>query len=135
MLSLVSLLTLSCFIPKSLEGYTLVGLYLSLTINILGTEVNSFLWLGCCASILVSAIAYGYFISRNKLTIRDKGVVGISEIYWHQVVDYSFLEKERYSYLIIKHLNGFKREIETKYRIGLLEKERVKQIFQGKPNK
>ena len=195
LLSLLSLLTISWLIPKSLESYTLVGLYLSCaillwlsirnivlrqqsmgeilftsqyllrtvygiiplsvvfiwsgtriyqeiirqnissTINILGTEVNSFLWLGCCSLILVSAIVYGYFISWNKLTIRDKGIGGISEIYWHQVVDYSFLEKEKYSYLIIKHLNGFKREIETKYRIGLLEKDRVKQIFQDKLSK
>ena len=104
------------------------------TTNIGGMEINSYLWLTCSLVFFVSIAIYSCVFSYNKLEIRDRGIWYISEIAWENMTDYYWIKNQQSDLLVIKHINGYKNEIVSKYPIAPGEKERIGEIFQDKIN-
>ena len=104
----------------------------SSTIDVGGVEVNSYLWSACLITVLISAAIHISVISWNKLEIRDKGVwYGSYDLTWRKIVDYSWSDSKP-NLLLIRHINGYKNEIEAKYSIVPGEKEEIDNILRDK---
>lgn len=58
--------------------------------------------------------------------------MGSSEIHWDKIVGYSLSNNSDFNFLTIKHINSFQKAIKTKYRIAVIEQEKVNKIFQDK---
>ncbi|EAZ91536.1 hypothetical protein [Crocosphaera chwakensis] len=78
--------------------------------EIFGTQINPYLYSICQLFLLLSIMINFYVTSWNKLEIRSKGICYFSAIVWQDIVGYDWSE-EKNNLLIIKHLNGDKKEI------------------------
>ncbi len=99
--------------------------------EILGTQINPYLYSISQLFILLSIMINLHLTGWNKLEIRSQGIWYVSEIIWQDIVGYGWSE-EKNNLLIIKHLNGYKKEIQSKIKIYPKEKEQINNIFYDK---
>lgn len=99
--------------------------------EILGTQINPYLYSISQLFVLFSIMLNLHITSWHKLDIRNKGIWYFSTISWQDIVGYGWSE-DKANLLIIKHLNGYKKEIQSKIKIYPEEKEQINSIFYNK---